>query len=50
MINNEALIDNNKNTIKKIILEENVILLPPRAFEAFTKWYGRTLEITRRVI
>jgi hypothetical protein len=29
---------------------ENVIILPPRIWSAFTKWYGRTQEIKREVV
>ena len=31
-------------------LDENVIILPPRIWSAFTKWYGRAYEIKREVV
>lgn len=31
-------------------LNENIVVLPPRIWFAFTSWYGPTIEIQRTVI
>lgn len=49
-IENEVLFESNKQILKKNKLDEDFVVFPPRVFYAFTRWYGKTKELPRRVI